>query len=72
MLEDGKIKDTSSLDALTNGVYSRFKTQTKVEGTKTATPPSGGNVRKTKAEIAAIKNPEERRAAIQDNIDLFE
>lgn len=39
-LEDGKIKDTSALDALVNGTYKGLVTHTQTQGTNPATPPA--------------------------------
>lgn len=72
-LEDGKIKDTATLDALVNGTFSGLVQTTQVQGTNTSTPPAnaGGKNTMTKAEIIAIKDTATRQKAIAENPSLF-
>ncbi len=71
--EDGKIKDAKALDALVAGDYAGLVSQTKTEGAKTATPPAGaGSSYTNKNDIMAIKDRQERRAAIATNMALFQ
>lgn len=72
-LEDGKIKDTATLDALVKGTFSGLVQSTQVRGTNTSTPPAnaGGKQIKTMAEIMAIKDTAERQKAIAANPALF-
>lgn len=71
-LEDGKIKDTSALDALVAGDFAGLVGTTTVRGANTATPPAnagGGAV--ARDDIMKIKDPVERQTAIAKNINLF-
>jgi len=72
-LEDGKIKDASSLDALIAGDFSGLVGTTTTKGAQTATPPisTGGKTTKTKEEILAMKDPAARQKAIYENKQLF-
>lgn len=72
-LENGKIKDTKSLDALIEGTYKGLVSTTHTKGANPATPPaSTGGGAMTKDQIMEIKDRAERRAAIAANINLFE
>lgn len=72
-LENGKIKDTKSLDALVDGTYKGLVSTTQTKGANPANPPvnTGGGAM-TKDQIMEIKDRAERRAAIAANINLFE
>lgn len=72
-LDGDKIKDPSALDALVKGAFAKLVTATTVKGAQTATPPTntGGGV-VTKDQIFQIKDRAERRAAIAQNMNLFE
>lgn len=72
-LEDGKIKDTSKLDALISGTYKGLVVTTVTKGVMTPTPPagSGSSTTKTKEEILKIKDTAERQKAIAENHELF-
>ena len=69
-LTDGKIADTSALEAQVKGDLSGLVTNAK--GEDDDTPPKGGGSPMTKAEILKIADTEERTAAIAQNLDLFE
>lgn len=71
-LDNGKIKDTSSLDALVSGTFARLVSTTNTQGVKTPTPAvNGGSSYASKDEIMKIKDTTERQAAIAANIHLF-
>lgn len=50
-MENGKIKDTASLDALVNGTYKGLVSTTTTQGANPATPPTNTGGAKTKADI---------------------
>lgn len=72
-LEDGKIKDTATLDELVSGTYAGLVQTTHTTGTSTSNPPAngGGKSTKTMAEIMAIKDTAERQKAIAENPEVF-
>ena len=71
-LEDGKVKDSASVTENIKREWTDFIVQTNSSGANTPNPPAnnGGNP-KTKAEIMAIQDRSERRAAIAANMNLF-
>ena len=72
-LENGKIKDTKSLDALMESTYKGLVSTTRTKGADPANPPANaGGGAMTKDQIMEIKDRAERRAAIAANINLFE
>lgn len=72
-LDGDKIKDTKTFDDLVAGDLSGLVTTTRIRGVHTQTPSgNGGGATMTKADIAKIKDPAERRQAIADNLALFE
>lgn len=71
-LDGGKIKDAAALDALVGGTFAKLVSTTTTEGLKTQTPPKNGGGKMTREEIVKIQDPVERRAAIRDNMELFE
>ena len=72
-LENGKIKDTKSLDALMESTYKGLVSTTRTKGADPANPPANaGGGAMTKDQIMQIKDRAERRAAIAANINLFE
>lgn len=72
-LENGKIKDTKSLDALMEGTYKGLVSTTQKKGADPANPPANaGGGAMTKDQIMQIKDRAERRAAIAANMNLFE
>ena len=70
---DGKIKDA---DKHTEGIkkdWADFIVTSRKRGAKIDNPPGGnGGGTMSKADIVKIKDPAERRAAIAQNMDLFE
>ena len=68
-LDGGKIKDAAALDG---GAFAKLVSSTTTEGLKTQTPPKNGGGKMTREEIVKIQDPVERRAAIRDNMELFE
>lgn len=71
-LDVDKIKDAAALDALVGGAFAKLVSTTTTEGLKTQTPPKNGGGKMTREEIVKIQDPVERRAAIRDNMELFE
>jgi DNA repair exonuclease SbcCD ATPase subunit len=71
--ENGKIKDVDELKAQVKDEWSDFIVSTGTQGANTPTPPAntGGSTYKTKKEIMAIKDYDERQKAIADNHQLF-
>lgn len=71
-LEDGKIKGVAELKAKAKEEWSDFIVSEAKAGAQTPTPPAntGGGTR-TKKEIMAIKDYDERQKAIADNHELF-
>ena len=70
-INDGKIADTASLDALIGGEYAGLVSTQETRGAKMATPPSTGGKTLTKSDIFAIKDTAERQKAIKENPQLF-
>lgn len=72
-LEGGKIRDAERLKDAIRQEWADFVVKETAQGAQTANPPvnAGGGVL-TKHEIAQIKDPAERRAAIAANMTLFE
>ncbi len=71
-LDGDKIKDSAALDALVGGAFAKLVSTTTTEGLKTQTPPKNNGGKLTREEIVKIQDPVERRAAIRDNMELFE
>lgn len=72
-LDGGKIKDTKALDGLIAGDFSELVSTVRREGAKTDTPPcNAGTGCKTKEEIMAIPDRQQRRAEIARHMDLFQ
>ena len=69
--KDGKIEGADKLIESARTEWADFISVTKTEGAKVDTPPKNNGGKMTKDQIAAIKNPTERRAAIAANPDLF-
>lgn len=69
--KDGKIEGADKLTESAKTEWADFISVTKTEGAKVDTPPKNNGGKMTKDQIAAIKNPTERRAAIAANPDLF-
>ena len=71
-LDGDKIKDTSAFDALVRGDFSGLVATTTTKGANTANPPANnGGGALTKKDIMAIKDYDERIAAIEANPHLF-
>jgi hypothetical protein len=76
---DGKIKDTSALDALVGGEYAALVVTTQTRGANTATPPAGnGGSKLTRADIYKkddhgryVMSTVERQKALAENPDLM-
>jgi hypothetical protein len=76
---DGKIKDTSALDALVGGEYAALVVTTQTRGANTATPPAGnGGSKLTRADIYKkddhgryVMSTAERQKALAENPDLM-
>ena len=71
-LDGDKIKDAAALDALVGGAFAKLVSTTTTEGLKTQTPPKNNGGKLTREDIVKIQDPVERRAAIRDNMELFE
>lgn len=71
-LEDGKIKDDTTLDALVKDTYSGLVSTTVTRGAQTANPPVNNGAAKTKEQIMGIKDTAERQREIAQNLDLFQ
>lgn len=70
--EDGKIKDAEAYTERIKSEWSDFITTTETRGIKTANPPAKSGVQSmSKEEIMSIKDATERRAAIAQNMALF-
>ena len=71
--KDGKVKDAEKHIEGIKKDWADFIVTEKKKGAKIDNPPGGnGGGGMTKAEIVKIKDPVERRAAIAQNMDLFE
>lgn len=69
---DGKIKDTTALDALVKGDFAGLVSTAGAAGANTANPPAGNGGKYTsKADIMKIKDPTARQKAIVENPELF-
>ena len=76
---DGKIKDTTVLDALVGGEYAALVVTTQTRGANTATPPAGnGGSKLTRADIYKkddhgryVMSTAERQKALAENPDLM-
>lgn len=70
--DQGKIKDTTSLDELIKGDYAGLISTTKIKGANTPNPPANtGSGKMTKEQIFAISDDYERQKAIAENHELF-
>ena len=70
--ENGKAKNAKKfMDDLKDEVWGNFVFNTKTEGAKVDTPPTNTGSKMTKDQIFAIKDADERQAAIAANADLF-
>ena len=71
-VKDGAYEDAASVEKHIRDEYSEFVPQTIVKGADVPNPPGNVGGKMTKEQIAAIKVPAERRAAIASNMDVFE
>lgn len=69
--EDGKIKDADKLREEIRKEWSDFIVTTEKKGVNPPAPPSNSGGAMTKESIMAIKDRSERRAAIAQNLELF-
>lgn len=70
--DDGKVKDADALKKSISEEWADFIVQKETTGAKTATPPAGsGKTYKSKDEIMAIKDTQERQKAIAENHEMF-
>ena len=76
MMGSGEVLEKLELDggkiALVGGTFAKLVSTTTTEGLKTETPPKNHGGKMTREEIVKIQDPVERRAAIRDNMELFE
>lgn len=68
---DGNIKDAKTITSSIKTEWSDFIVKSSQQGAGTATPPKAGDSTMTREQIVAIKDPGERRAAIAQNMELF-
>lgn len=70
-LDDGKIKDTTSLEKLVEGEYAGLVVKKSSQGANTSTPPGNNGGKMTREEIMKIKDDGERQKAIMANPGEF-
>lgn len=70
-VKDGAYEDAKSVQDHIRTEWSEFIPSTKTEGANVPTPPGNGGGKLNRADIAKIKDPAERRAAIAANPELF-
>ena len=71
-IKDGAYEDAEAVKTAIREDWSEFIPTTKTEGAKVDTPPKNTGGKMTRDQIAAIKDPAERRAAIAENMETFE
>lgn len=71
LLADGTLKERESLEKAVRADWSEFITTTETRGSRTDTPPENGGTHLTREQIAGIKDPTQRRAAIAENMEVF-
>lgn len=69
--KDGKLVDEAKIAESVKSDYSGFIEAKETKGTSVETPPANNGSGKTKDEILAIKDTQERQAAIAENHELF-
>jgi uncharacterized protein with GYD domain len=70
--DEGKVKDADSLKKAIGEEWEDSIVQKETKGAQTATPPAGsGKTYKSKDEIMAIKDTQERQKAIAENHEMF-
>ena len=70
--KDGKLEGADDLSKSAKTEWADFIQTTTTKGASVATPPGNTGGRMTKEDIAKIKDPVERRAAIASNMGEFE
>ena len=70
-VKDGAYADAAKVQQSIRDEWSEFVPTTTTTGAKVDTPPANTGGKMTRKEIAAIKDPAERRAAIAANMDEF-
>ena len=71
-VKNGEYEDAAAVEKHIRDEYSEFVPATKTEGANVPTPPNNSGGKMTRDQIAAIKDPVERKAAIVANMDAFE
>lgn len=71
-VENGAYKDAAAVDTHIRTEWSEFVPEKGKKGADVPNPPQNTGGKMTKEQIAAIKDPTERRAAIANNMDAFE
>ena len=71
-VKNGEYEDAAAVEKHIRDEYSEFVPATKTEGANVPTPPNNSGGKMTRDQIAAIKDPVERKAAIFANMDAFE
>lgn len=71
-VKDGAYADAAAVQKHIRDEYSEFVPATQTKGASVPTPPTTSAGKMTREQIAAIKDPAERRAAIANNMDTFE
>ena len=71
-VKNGEYEDAAAVEKHIRDEYSEFVPATKTEGANVPTPPNNSGGKMTRDQIAAIKDPAERKAAIVANMDAFE
>ena len=69
--KDGNLENADDLKQAINTEWGEFKTTVTHKGADVAKPPQTGKATKTKEEIMAIEDDNERQAAIAENHELF-
>ena len=70
-VKDGAYEDAKAVQDHIRTEYSEFVPTTTTKGASVATPPGNAGAKMTREQIAGIKSPAERRAAIAANPELF-
>lgn len=71
-VKDGAYEDAAAVEKHIRDEYSEFVPTTTVKGADVPSPPGNVGGKMTREQIAAIKDPAERRAAIASNMDVFD
>ena len=69
--KDGKLEGSDDLEKSAKTEWADFIQTTTTKGASIATPPKNDGGKMTREQIAQIKDPTARRAAIAENADLF-